>query len=123
MCRGAQKKKKTTLLGRVEFDLKNTSLADVCRWVEPVTHCRLTGCCRSLIFIATEKQFTGLFFLRQLTVGTRLCTATVSRNCVPLLRYTKQTTTPFGVVVCLCLGNENQTIILLFIHLRWCKYS
>ena len=55
MCRGAKEKKKTTLLGRVEFDLKNTSLADVCRWVEPVTHCRLTDCCRSLIFIATEK--------------------------------------------------------------------
>ena len=87
--------------------------------IESVTHCRMTGRCRSLIFIATEKQFTGLFFLRQLTVGTRLCTATVSRNCVPLLRYTKQTTTPFGVVVCLCLqikltSKERKYFTILF---------
>jgi len=23
----------------------------------------------------------------------------------------------------LCLGNENQTIVLLYIHLRWGKYN
>ena len=87
--------------------------------IESVTHCRMTGRCRSLIFIATEKQFTGLFCLRQKKVGTRLCTATVSRNCVPLLRYTKQTTTPFGVVVCLCLqikltSKERKYFTILF---------